>query len=174
MGMAIDFIHSSSLSFKIIDPLLALSCLVPNGLVSVSVHPRRRSAVGITRDAGHHSRLCKKFNRLRLRCTRCGAAHRTCWHGKARGPLTQGPRGVRRTRSIDLMSGISRHCNGQAVAARCRCGSGPHRSKWAQGPWQRKIWPFGCPSLCCVTWRGSAIDKAPRGDSASSLSASCQ
>ena len=27
--------------------------------VSVSVHPARRSAAGITRDAGHHSRLCK-------------------------------------------------------------------------------------------------------------------
>ena len=29
------------------------------GSVSVSVHPARRSAAGIARDAGHHSRLCK-------------------------------------------------------------------------------------------------------------------
>ena len=174
MGMAIDFIHSSSLSFTSIDPLVAQSRLVPNGLVSVSVHPRRRSAVGITRDVGHRSRLCK-VQPSRLRCTRCGVARRTCWHGSARGPLTQGPRGVRRTRSINPITGISRRYNGRAVATQCRCGSGLHRSTRAQGPGHRsKVWPSMCSSLRAVTWRSSVIDKAPRRGSASSLSASCQ
>jgi hypothetical protein len=48
--------------------------------------------------------------------------------------MTLGPRGVHRTRLCDPMTGISRRCNGRAVAALCRCGSRPHRSEWAQGP----------------------------------------
>lgn len=42
-----------------INCYVLLYCAVPKAWVSVSVHPARRSAAGITRDAGHHSRLCK-------------------------------------------------------------------------------------------------------------------
>ena len=43
----------------VINRYLLRYCAVPKAWVSVSVHPARRSAAGITRDTGHHSRLCK-------------------------------------------------------------------------------------------------------------------
>ena len=142
--------------------------------VSVSVHPARRSATGITRDSGHHSRLCKVgYSSPALHALWRRAA--CLWARLTRGPMTQGPWGVLRTRLVDPMTGIKRRCGGRAVAAQCRCGSRPHRSGRAQGPSHAsKVWPSMCSSLRSVTSRTAAVDKAPRGATASSLSASCQ
>ena len=97
------------------------------------------------------------------------------WARLTRGPMTQGPWGVLRTRLVDPMTGISRRYGGRAEAAQCRCGSRPHRSRRVQGPSRpSKVWPSMCSSLRSVTPRTTAVDKAPRGATASSLSASCQ
>ena len=142
--------------------------------VSVSVHPARRSATGITRDSGHHSRVCKvSYSSPALHALWRRAA--CLWARLTRGPMTQGPWGVLRTRLIDPMTGIRRRCGGRAVAAQCRCDSRPHRSGRAQGPPRTsKVWPSMCSSLRSVTSRTAAVDKARRGATAPSLSASCQ
>ena len=92
----------------------------------------RRESQG-TRDT---TPVCASCFTARRRCTRYWRRAPCLWAQHTRGPLTQGPRGVLRTRLVDPMSGISRRCNGRAVAARCRCGSRPHRSGGAQGPSQ--------------------------------------
>ena len=102
MGMGFS-IHP----FAFINCYVLRYCAVSSNWVSVSVHPARRSAAGITRDAGHHSRLCKLVA-ARRRCTRYWRRAPCLWARGARRPLTQGPRSVLRTRLVDPMTGISR------------------------------------------------------------------
>ena len=92
------------------------------------------------------------------------------------GTIDPGSKGcASHTSGVIRFTGIGRRCNGRAVAALCRCGSRPHRSGWAQGPTQKsKVWPSIRSSPRCVTRRKAAVDKAPCGGRASSLSASCQ
>ncbi len=98
----------------------------------------RRESQG-TRDT---TPVCANCFTARWRCTRYWRRAPCLWAQHARGPFTQGPRGVHRTRLVDPMTGIGRRCNGRAVAALCRCGLEPHLHSAATArPLQRRPIP---------------------------------
>ncbi len=148
-----------------------LYCAVPRVSVSVSVHPARRSAPRITRDAGHHSR-CVQVALLLAGVARASWHRASClWAHRTRGPLTQGPRGVLRTRLVDPLSGDqpalhwSSRCSADADAGHGRAAQG------AQGPWRSKARPSIRRVTSLVTARSTAVRKAAmRGSSVVTVS----
>jgi len=107
--------------------------------------------------------VCARLLTARLRCTRCWRRAACLWAQlHARRPLTQGPRGVRCTRSVDPLTGISRRISGQA--AECAIGA----SRQTAGSSGGRTAFMHCLTHClmhCVT-KGS---KAHRMDRRSGL-----
>ncbi|MDO9234981.1 MAG: hypothetical protein Q7U28_02970 [Aquabacterium sp.] len=59
-------------------------CMVWRGLVSVSVRPSRRSAIGTTRDAGHHSRFVQGVDCSPALYIAVALRWPACWHSAMR------------------------------------------------------------------------------------------
>lgn len=133
--------------------------------VSVSVHPPRLGAVEITRDTGHHSRLCKGLYSSpalhALLAPRLVPVGMTC-----AGTIDPGSKGcASHTSEGDPIhgdqAGAAQVGPGQRVAGAVhdravRVGLKAHRGN-------SKVWPSIRASLGCVTRPSVAVDEAPDG-----------
>ena len=119
--------------------LLSLACSCQ---VSVSVRPARRSAAGCKyQGPGTPLPFVQSITNISPALhAPLGAACRACGHRNTRGPLTQGPRSVRRTRSrVDPLTGIRRCCADRVGEARYGYGSGPYVEQGLSAPSEK--WP---------------------------------
>ena len=123
----------------------------------------RRESQG-TRDT---TPVCESCFTARRRCTRYWRRAPCLWAPRTRGPLTQGPRGVHRTRLVDPMTGISRRANGRAVAALCsavqdrtaREGLKARRKDRRSGPRSAHHFAASLPAARPLTRRRAVIER---------------